>query len=163
MDEHKPLTEDEEQAGIMAALRYLVKDPPPWAGLFLRVYMATGSMRRGLRAVGISKPEFDRVVKKVPGMAEALKDAQDALVDDLETEARARALGGSDRLLVFLLKSHRPDVYGDRLDVNQTTIATVELTDPRDSALAYLGEPGAAEASEAEAMREIESLDYDQD
>ena len=40
---------------------------------------------------------------------EALQDG----IDVLEGEARRRALGGSDRLLEFLLRGQRPDVYRD--------------------------------------------------
>lgn len=47
---------------------------------------------------------------------EALQDA----IDVLESEARRRALGQSDTLLIFLLKSHRPEVYRENYHVTHT-------------------------------------------
>lgn len=43
-------------------------------------------------------------------------------VEALEDEARRRAFGGSDLLMMFMLKSAKPDRYRDRstVDVNQT-------------------------------------------
>lgn len=46
-------------------------------------------------------------------------DATDMAVGILEHEARRRALAGSDRLLEFLLKSLRPEVYRERYEVKQ--------------------------------------------
>jgi hypothetical protein len=45
--------------------------------------------------------------------------ATDMAVAILENEARRRALAGSDRLLEFLLKSLKPDVYRERYEVKQ--------------------------------------------
>ena len=45
--------------------------------------------------------------------------ATDMAVAILEHEARRRALAGSDRLLEFLLKSLKPDVYRERYEVKQ--------------------------------------------
>ena len=43
-------------------------------------------------------------------------------VEGLEDEARRRAFGGSDLLMMFMLKAARPDRYRDRstVDINQT-------------------------------------------
>lgn len=38
-------------------------------------------------------------------------DAAEAGIDLLEDEARRRAMGGSDLLLIFLLRNRRPAVY----------------------------------------------------
>lgn len=45
--------------------------------------------------------------------------ATDMAVAILEHEARRRALSGSDRLLEFLLKSLKPEIYRERYEVKQ--------------------------------------------
>ena len=49
--------------------------------------------------------------------AEALEDSCDVL----EAEARRRGMSVSDRLLMFLLKAHRPEVFGDKAKVDITS------------------------------------------
>jgi len=49
--------------------------------------------------------------------AEALEDSCDVL----EAEARRRGMAVSDRLLMFLLKAHRPEVFGDKAKVDITS------------------------------------------
>ena len=46
-----------------------------------------------------------------PTFAAEWLDAAEAGIDLLEDEARRRAMGGSDLLLIFLLRNRRPDVY----------------------------------------------------
>ena len=43
--------------------------------------------------------------------AVAWHEALEGACDELESEARRRALAGSDQLLMFLLRSHRPERY----------------------------------------------------
>ena len=49
--------------------------------------------------------------------AEALEDSCDVL----EAEARRRGMSVSDRLLMFLLRAHRPEVFGDKAKVDITS------------------------------------------
>lgn len=49
-----------------------------------------------------------------PDYADAFSDAEDQAVDTLEEEARRRALESSDTLLIFLMKSRRPELYRER-------------------------------------------------
>jgi hypothetical protein len=46
-----------------------------------------------------------------PAFAAEWLDAAEAGIDLLEDEARRRAMGGSDLLLIFLLRNRRPDIY----------------------------------------------------
>jgi hypothetical protein len=57
-----------------------------------------------------------------PDFAAAWEDAMTLGVEGLEDEARRRAFGGSDLLMMFMLKAARPDRYRDRstVDINQT-------------------------------------------
>jgi hypothetical protein len=56
----------------------------------------------------------------------ALEDAW----DELEVEARRRAKAGSDGLLQFLLRAHRPGTYGDKRRIEHSLeAAEAPLTD----------------------------------
>jgi hypothetical protein len=58
--------------------------------------------------------------------AGALEDA----CDELEVEARRRAKAGSDGLLQFLLRAHRPGTYGDKRRIEHSLeAAEAPLTD----------------------------------
>ncbi|HHM13191.1 MAG TPA: hypothetical protein ENJ16_06525 [Planctomycetaceae bacterium] len=48
-------------------------------------------------------------------------EAIESSVDELEDVARERAMAGSDLLLIFMLKAHRPEKYRENLarDVHQ--------------------------------------------
>lgn len=64
--------------------------------------------------------------------SEFAADADEAIeigIDKLEDEANRRAKGpdGSDTLLIFLLKSKRRQVYGDKIEFAGTLTSTVEL------------------------------------
>ncbi len=47
--------------------------------------------------------------------AKAWRNSRDRLVEALEMQAFQRAAKGSDRMLTFLLKSHRPEIYNERV------------------------------------------------
>ena len=53
----------------------------------------------------------------------------------LEAEARRRALAGSDGLLMFLLRAHRPERYRETLDLR------VELRAEAERIAAKVGKP----------------------
>ena len=48
-----------------------------------------------------------------PEFAQTWRDSHDKLVEGLEMEAFQRAAKGSDRLLIFLLKSYKPETYNE--------------------------------------------------
>ena len=50
--------------------------------------------------------------------AQAWRNSRDRFVEALEMCAFQRAAKGSDRMLTFLLKSHRPDIYNERVRAN---------------------------------------------
>ena len=52
-----------------------------------------------------------------PAFHEAWQEALEIALENLEAEARRRAMSGSDTLLIFLLKSLKPDTYGDKIRV----------------------------------------------
>jgi hypothetical protein len=54
-----------------------------------------------------------RVRRRDPEFQAAYEAAQDQSADAIEDECRRRAIGGSDLLLIVLLKALRPHVYRD--------------------------------------------------
>jgi hypothetical protein len=48
-------------------------------------------------------------------------------MEALEDEARRRAFAGSDLLMIFLLKGHKPDKYRDRSTVDVNQVVTHDL------------------------------------
>lgn len=93
---------------------------PVWQPAFLSALRDSGNVRVACAAAQIGKSTaYDRR-KADPEFAAIWQDAMDDAADVLEAEARRRAVvGGSDTLLIFLLKGARPEKYRDnhRVDV----------------------------------------------
>ena len=88
--------------------------PPVWEAAFLSALRDSGNVRVACAAAQVGKSTaYDR--RKVsPEFGAAWSDAMDDAADVLEAEARRRAVvGGSDTLLIFLLKGARPEKYRD--------------------------------------------------
>lgn len=86
---------------------------------FLEKLRNSGNVRLSCRAAGVPRRTAynwrDRWVTFRQEWDEALEDA----CDILEGEAWKRAIEGqSDRLLMFLLKAHRPDKFKERTEVS---------------------------------------------
>ncbi len=88
-----------------------------WAGRFLEVFRSTCNVRLSADAAGIDRDTAYRRRQRDPEFARLWAQAEQDGVDVLEAQARARALSGSDPLLMFLLKAHRPDRYRERVDI----------------------------------------------
>lgn len=82
-----------------------------WKILFLNAFRESGIISQALMVAGISRGQLRTALDKDAEFLEAFHDAKADAVDSLETEAVRRAKDGSDQLLMFLLKSHRPEVY----------------------------------------------------
>src|SRR5262245_48741976 len=81
---------------------------------FLAFLAETGNVSEAARAAGIGRRTAYHWKKTDEVFAEAWDDAEQALVDRLEQVARERAIDGSERMLVVLLKALRPEKYADR-------------------------------------------------
>lgn len=90
---------------------------PDWGPRFLEVVAATGNVRLAASAAGVSRDAPYKRGRRDPRFAARWLRAREEAVDTLEAEARRRALDGSDALLMFLLRSLRPAVYRDRVEV----------------------------------------------
>ena len=67
--------------------------------------------------VGLNRRTVYRHMKEFPDFAKGVADAEGYAVDKLEAAAFARAEKKSDKLLIFLLKAHRPEKYADKLTI----------------------------------------------
>ena len=127
---------------VQAALRRVKQ------GRFLDALREGGNVRAACKAAGVARPTVyewrDADPAFAKGWAEALEDA----CDGLEAVAFKRALTGNDKLLMFLLRSHRPEVYGTRIQQDITSngqpispaLTFIVCADPPDQSES---EPGA--------------------
>jgi hypothetical protein len=75
------------------------------------VFRDTSNVRAASSACGISRMTAYRLRDRDPEFAREWQEAEDDACDLLEAVARERASNGSDTLLIFLLKAHRPAKY----------------------------------------------------
>jgi hypothetical protein len=91
-----------------------------WRLKFLDALRLHGIVAKAALAAGIHRDTayFER--SQDPLFAEQWAEALDRGVDMLEDVAKQRAYEGSDTLLIFLLKAHRPEKYRERSEVKHT-------------------------------------------
>lgn len=88
-----------------------------WKRRFLEVFEDSGLVTSACKASGISRAQAYRQRKADAVFAGAWAEIEEATVEKLEHVAYERATEGSDRLVEFLLKAKRPDVYRERLSI----------------------------------------------
>jgi hypothetical protein len=100
---------------------------------FLAAYAELGNLTGAAAVAGLSRQRhYEWTWSGDEQYIAAFKAANEIAVEGLELEARRRAMGGSDLLLIFLLKGLRPDMYRDnvKVDVNAKVEQTVRsMTD----------------------------------
>jgi hypothetical protein len=111
---------------------------------FLTSYAASGDLKAALKAGGITRPQLRRWQEHDEAFSQRWHTAETEAVEALEAEARIRAVAGSklvrrvyrhgllyeeihewrpsDTMLTKLLQAARPEKYGDKLTVTQTTV-----------------------------------------
>lgn len=92
-----------------------------WSARFLEVFRSTCNVRLSADAAGIDRDTAYRRRARDPRFAARWAQAEQDGIDVLEAEARRRALTTSDTLLLFLLKTHRPEKYREfiRIDMRR--------------------------------------------
>ena len=85
-----------------------------WQPRFLRTLAATGNVSLACQAAKVARTRAYEARQRDEDFAVAWHEALEDACDELESEARRRALAGSDQLLMFLLRSHRPERYCDK-------------------------------------------------
>lgn len=89
-----------------------------------------GNATRAAKQVGV-KPNTARYWRaNDPDFCLLWDEAIEQVADSLEEKGLARAEDGSDRLLEFFLKSHRPRRYREsiKLDIDQRTTLVMDLS-----------------------------------
>lgn len=111
---------------------------------FLTAYAASCDIKQGLKAGGITRATFRKWQEHDPDFSLRFRQAETEAIESLEYEARLRAVAGSklvrrvfrhgllyeeihewrpsDAIMTRLLQAAKPEKYGDRLTVTQTTV-----------------------------------------
>lgn len=89
-----------------------------WERAFLETLRTHGVITAACLSANIERSTAYRARERDEEFAKLWDDALDQACDLLEFEAKKRAMLGSDTLLIFLLKAHRPEKYRERFDVN---------------------------------------------
>ena len=84
---------------------------------FLKALAETGVVGIAAKAAGIHRTTAYQWKNEDPTFAALWQAALDDAIDLVENAAFVRAKDRSDRLVSLILKSHRRDTYGDKLDV----------------------------------------------
>lgn len=94
----------------------------------IEFFEQTGRVDRACELAGVSRGSHYAWMKDADYKA-TFEAARDRAIDLLEDKARERAMSGeSDRLLEFLLRGLRPDVYGDRMKLAGDKDAPLTIT-----------------------------------
>lgn len=93
-----------------------------WRALFLEALRRSPSVSTAARMAQISRQHVYKARAADAEFAAAWDDALEQAVDDLVAAAWKRARGKSDVLAIFLLKAHRPEVYRERIEVDDRRI-----------------------------------------
>ena len=98
--------------------------------LFLRAYVKSGTIRDGAIAARVSRQAHYNWLAEHEDYRLAFEAAKEECIEGLEAEARKRALGHSDVLLIFLLKANRPNMYRDRWEGKLDTTSIIAPMTP---------------------------------
>ena len=96
--------------------------------LFIDALQNSGNIRASCRPAGISRSTAYVWRNKWATFAAEWDEALEDACDVLEAEARRRGMSISDRLLMFLLKAHRPEVFGDKQEVKISGGTTTKVS-----------------------------------
>ena len=133
-----------------------VQDLPGWAPQFLACLVQDPNVSAAARVAGITRDAAYLAREENALFGAAWKEAIETSVEDLESEARRRAMQGvsgqaayylgkeipgsrlqeySDRLLIVLLQAHRPNMYAQRTvtEGHMTHDITGRITHPSDA------------------------------
>lgn len=122
-----------------------------WHNFFLAALRNSGNVRAACQSAGISREIAYRHKRQEEEFAAQWEEAQEESVDVLEAEARRRAMASSDTLMIFLLKSNRPEKYREtsRHEITGAEGGPVDVRHMTDEQLAQIAAwAGDAEDSE---------------
>lgn len=91
------------------------RSPQGWKERFLNALRNSGNVRAAAQAAGITRENAYQYRNRSKEFRAEWESAMEDAIDVLEAVAFRRAQETSDTLLIFLLKSHRPERYADRV------------------------------------------------
>jgi len=99
-----------------AATKATHKKGVSWQDRFLEIFAMSLNVALAAQGAGINRATAYKERDKSPEFAKAWDDAKAAAIERLEAAAFNRAQNMSDVLLIFLLKSHKPETYRESFD-----------------------------------------------
>lgn len=109
-----------------------------WVPAFLRSLAEDSNVSGACRAAGIERSTAYDERHANPVFAAEWEYALELGTGAMEDEARRRALNGSDTLLIFMLKAHKPGTYRETtrtVNVNITPEQAAQMSDAEIDAL----------------------------
>ena len=82
-----------------------------WQSVFLSSFRQCGNITKSSEAAEVTRQAVFYAYKRDPAFRALYEEAKEESIERLEEVARNRATTSSDNLLIFLLKSMRPEVY----------------------------------------------------
>jgi len=89
---------------------------PDWQTKFIQIFGMSMNVVLSAKGAGVDRTTIYRERQRNPDFAAAYEDARQEAIERLEAEAYKRAQNVSDTLLIFLLKSHKPDIYREQYE-----------------------------------------------
>lgn len=112
-----------------------------WQGKFIASFRECGMVTEASKACGKNRATVYRERDRNEVFAAAWAEADEWVTEELEQEAKRRALAGSDTLLMFMLKAKRPGVYRESVNVRHGGKVSVEVEEGVNEGInALLGE-----------------------
>ena len=103
-----------------------------WQSAFLSSFSQCGNIRKASEDAGVTRQAVWYAHKRHPDFRVLYDEAKEESIERLEQVARNRATASSDNLLIFLLKSMRPEVYREVVrneNINVNMNANLEKLD----------------------------------
>lgn len=94
---------------------------------FLALLRETGNVRQSAAGAGIGRDALYSWRNQDPDFAAAWEDALNLGIAALEDRALELAHAGNDRLIIFLLSSKRPEIYGQRAQIEVSGQVSLNL------------------------------------
>lgn len=96
---------------------------------FLRARRNGATIREAAAFAGVDKTTPYRWCDQDPEFAQAWRESRDSLVEDLEMQAFQQAFRGDRTLLMFLLKSYKPETFNQRPHSGKEQQRVINFTD----------------------------------
>ena len=116
-----------------------------WKPDFLEALRETATVTEACRVAGIGRATAYRARQQDEAFAVAWADVEEESTETLESVAVQRAVDGSDTLMIFLLKSRRPQKYRENVKIEhggeiRTDLDELTRDQLRERARVLLGE-----------------------